>query len=339
MGVSSIACTCPLRRQGLCLSIYAQDRVLRDGEPDRHARLAGGDRHGAIAGSRHGIRHAADGEGVVGGGPTRNRLPYGIPRGLCLSFYACVLLCLQRVIATSTSCRLGIVIAGFLLDSGVLNARILRLPRPVVKNMPVLIRFRSTGCWPERWTTPRCVPTSGSSRTPRRFASIARRSGDRGPLPRRSSEPGGASPIGAEPPRTVAVRSAEHMALVCAHRSAPSRPIRGARRARRRAGSSRSTCPRGSLPCHRRQPRSKSAGRRRRGCSRCPTHPKSACVRDFPTKPGRSAQRRCLAYPDLVAGTFIPVTSPVQRVQSSTTCASRRTFHHSSCCEFGMTVE
>ena len=48
-------------------------------------------------------------------------------------------------------------------------------------------------------------------------ASIARKSDAHGPMPRRSNGHGDASPIGAEPPRTVAVRSAEHMALVCAH--------------------------------------------------------------------------------------------------------------------------
>jgi hypothetical protein len=38
------------------------------------------------------------------------------------------------VTATSTSCRLGIVIAGAPAGFGVLNARILLLPRPVVKD-------------------------------------------------------------------------------------------------------------------------------------------------------------------------------------------------------------
>jgi hypothetical protein len=38
------------------------------------------------------------------------------------------------VIAPSTSCRLGIVIAGAPAGFGVLNARILRLPRLVVKD-------------------------------------------------------------------------------------------------------------------------------------------------------------------------------------------------------------
>jgi hypothetical protein len=46
--------------------IPLEDRVGRDGKPDRHARLAGGDRHRAFAGWRQGNRQAADGEGVVG---------------------------------------------------------------------------------------------------------------------------------------------------------------------------------------------------------------------------------------------------------------------------------
>jgi hypothetical protein len=42
---------------------------------------------------------------------------------------------------------------------------------------------------------------------------------------------------------------------------------RGSSRRRRQAGLPRSTCPRGSLPCHRQQATGHPAGRQRRGCS------------------------------------------------------------------------
>jgi len=63
---------------------------------------------------------------------------------------------------------------------------------------------------PENRGPPHC----GSNRTQRRFGSIAKTSDGPGLMPRRSSGPDGASPSGADRPRTEAIRSAVPKAVV-----------------------------------------------------------------------------------------------------------------------------
>jgi len=89
-----------------------------------------------------------------------------------------------------------------------------RPPQPILTAQTCL-----TNCWPERRTTTLCVPMPGSSRTPRRSRSIARRSDAPGQIPRRSSKPSDASRVGADQSLLAAIRSAEPMAVVCAHRN------------------------------------------------------------------------------------------------------------------------
>jgi len=97
----------------------------------------------------------------------------------------------------------------------------LTMPKATMRERPpqpiLTAQTYSTSCWPERRTTTRCAPMPGSSRTPRRSGSIARRRDSLEQMPRRSSEPSDASRVGVDQSLLTAIRSAEPMAVVCVH--------------------------------------------------------------------------------------------------------------------------